>query len=228
LFGTGSKNISREKGTDLYSKRIFFQRRLLATWALIAICCLVFGVKVASADTNDRLSRPGSHLGPSPDSPIFLGVFAQIGGGLDYDMGLPGYGTVLLFRPGAAADFLPFLYRWNSGLCLQIDFQEIAENQDILSGDLIFRKYLQEITDPESPGSFFLGAGIGASRVHLPAGSSGAGNKYWSWLLETGREWPLKQKYVFWVKGQYRHYDFSGFDYSNLTLQVGLGMPLPW
>ncbi len=195
---------------------------------VLVLLGLLAGSSPGIAGSNSRLASPRSHLGPSPDSSVFLGGFGQLGGGFDYEAGLPGYGAILLFRPGAAANFLPFLYSWNTGVGLQIDYQEIDQEQDILSADLVFRKYFQEIEDPSTGGSTFLGLGIGASRVRLPSGLGGAGNKYWSWLAEAGREWPLKTKYLLWVKAQYRHYDFGGANYSNWTLQAGAGIPLPW
>jgi len=183
---------------------------------------------VGEAATNPRLTPPGSHLGPSSDSPIFLAVHGQIGKAFDFDSENFGYGAELVFRPGSAANFLSFLYGWNAGMCWQIDYLKVDERESILSGDCIVRKYLQDIKDPNISGSTFFGVGFGASRVILPDGSSGAKNKYWSLLLETGREWTIKDKYLFWLKAQYRHYDYSGFNYSNWTLQMGAGIPLPW
>lgn len=199
----------------------------MATFALsFFILCLA--ANAGQAATNSRLTPPKSHLGSSADSPVFLAVHGQIGGALEFDSEFAGYGTELLFRPGAAADFLSFLYNWNTGMCWQIDYQNVSPNESILSGDFILRKYIQEMRDPKVKDSFFLGAGFGASRIIPPAGSGSVKNKYWSWVVEAGREWTIKESYLFWLKGQYRHYDYDGFNYSNWTFQMGAGIPLPW
>ena len=200
----------------------------LTALPLLMLMWLIAGTAEVEAATNPRLTPPQSHLGPSADSPIFLGVHGQIGGAFEFESGVPGYGTELIFRPGAAVDFLSFLYNWNAGICMQIDYQMVSENESILSGDFIIRKYLQDMRDSKTKSSAFAGLGMGASKVVLPPGASGAEYKYWSWLAEAGREWTVKEKYLLWLKAQYRHYDRSGYNYSHWTLQVGAGIPLPW
>ena len=176
--------------------------------------------------TNNRLSMPPSQLGGSPDTPIFLGLYGQAGVAFDYDSGLPGGGLFVLFRPGASVNFLDFLYNWNSGLILQADYLPVSDkDQYLLSADIVFRKYFQDMRKPDAKGSTFVGLGFGASKAQLNAKSR---DKYWSWLAEVGREWTVKQKYVFWVKGQYRHYSHGAINYSNMALQLGMGIPLPW
>ncbi len=216
------------KGKTLDSFAKLTTRHVGLTLHFLTLLMLLWGGIEVEAASNPRLTSPASHLGPSADSPIFLAVHGQIGGAFEFDSGVFGYGTELVFRPGAAANFLSFLYNWNAGICLQVDYLNVSDNESILSGDFIVRRYLQPMRDPGNRDSTFFGAGFGASRVILPPGSSGAQNKYWSLLVEAGREWTVKDKYLMWLKAQYRHYDHSGYNYSNWTLQVGAGIPLPW
>ncbi len=181
-----------------------------------------------AAGTNPRLTPPQSHLGPSPDALSFLAAHVAMGSAFEFESGKLGYGLELVFHPGAAANFLSFLYNWNAGLCMQIDYQNVSENESILSGDFIIRKYLQDMRDPKASSAPFMGFGIGASRVGLPPGSAGAKNSYWSAVGELGKEWTVNRKYLFWVKGQVRYYNYSGYNYSNWAVQVGAGIPVPW
>ena len=201
---------------------------MLTALPLLLVIVLMTGAMEAWAATNPRLKMPQSHLGPSADTPIFLAIHGQVGSALEYESGVFGYGADLLFRPGAAVDFLSFLYNWNAGVCMQIDYQNITDSETILSADFIVRKYLEDMRDPKGLSSPFLGLGFGASRVEFPAGISGSSNKYWSLVAEAGLEKTLKEKYLIWIKGQYRYYDHSDVNFSNLVLQVGMGIPLPW
>lgn len=219
---------SSRKGNFLNTHGNFRLQWISAGAALLFTFCLFAGVSDVEASTNPRLKAPKSHLGPTADSPIFLAVHGQVGGAFEFDTNQLGGGCDLVFRPGAASNFLPVLYNWNAGLCMQIDYQKVSEDESILSGDFIIRKYLEDMRDPKNTASTFAGLGFGASRVVLPPGSSGAGNKYWSFLAEVGREWTVRETYLFVIKAQYRHYDYSGYNYSNWAFQVGVGIPLPW
>jgi len=192
------------------------------------ISILLWGTAEAEVGTNSRLTPPQSYLGPSADAHSFLAVHGEIGSAFEFESGKLGYGAELIFRPGSAVNFLSFLYNWNAGLCMQIDYQTVSDNESILSGDFIVRKYLADMRDPKSSAAPFVGLGIGASRVDLPSGSGDAKNSYWSLVGEVGHEWTPAGKYIFWVKGQYRYYNYSGYNYSHWAVQVGVGIPVPW
>ncbi len=182
----------------------------------------------AAAKPNKRLQPPSSFLGPDGKGDIYVGGFLQGGGAFKYDTVHSGYGGQLIFRPSAAADFLPFLYNWNCGGVLQIENQTLGPNMGLLSADGILRRYTDDVRNPENTGSTFVGVGVGATRVDPPAGYRGSSVKYWSVLLEAGREWQVRREYLLWVRAQYRHYNWAGVDYRNWTLQVGAGMPWPF
>ena len=211
-------NLFSIKNADVYLRKAAFMAVVLTVIIGSALSC--------QAAVNERLSNPRSHLGSSNDSPVFLGLYCQIGSAFDYDSGLPGGGAFLLFRPDASVDFMSFLYKWNTGLILQADYIPISSgDRFLLSADLLFRRYFQEMRGDEAPGSTFFGLGLGASKAQLTATTRG---KYWSWIAELGREWTVLDKYAFWVKIQYRHYSFRQIDYSNLTAQLAVALPLPW
>lgn len=195
---------------------------------LMLVLTLLVGTGAQATLDNDRLSVPGSHLGGSPDSPIFVGLFGQVGGTSEYGTGEFGGGATFVFRPGAADRFLPFLYRWNTSFVLQGDYQNIGPEQTLLSADVIFRRYIDDMRAPDAPGSFFWGLGMGASRAELPLGAGTSRIKNWSGLLEVGREWTIQKRYLVWVRGQYRYFEKSGFDYSGWTIQAGAGIPWPF
>jgi hypothetical protein len=178
--------------------------------------------------TSERLEPPRSTLGQPFDAPAFLAVYGQLGGGFKFEQGQLGCGTLLVFRPGQANRFFNFLYDWNSSLVCQIDYQKVAADLRILSGDLIIRRYFQDMRDPATRFAPFLGAGIGASDVVLPPGAGKSRDRYWSGLIEFGQEWNLQGGNLLFVKGQLRYYDHGGYNYSTWSFQVGAGIPVPW
>jgi len=176
---------------------------------------------------NSRLSLPRGVLNQPLDDPLFLVGFLALGGGLDYDQGQLGYGGALLFRPGRASRFLPALYDWRTSLLLQADYQKVSGENRIFSGDLVLRRYLSSLDELQRGASPFVGVGLGASEVELPAGASARFQKGWSYLLEIGQEWTIRQKSLAFVKAQYRHYQNEGYNFSSWSVQTGLGFALP-
>ena len=178
--------------------------------------------------TSKRLESPRATLNQPFDAPIFLGGYGQFGGGFDYDQGQPGYGGIIMFRPGSAANFLPFLYDWNSSLVLQVDYQKVSSTSRILSGDLIIRHYFDDMRDPHTKVSTFVGGGVGGSEVILPPGADKSHDQYWSFLVEFGQEWNYPERCIIFVKGQFRYYNYGGYNFSTWSVQAGFGFPLPW
>ncbi len=203
------------------------EKAFLAGLLILLLGCLLPVPAAAEGMPNRRLQPPGSFLGPAGRTPVFVGGFLQGGHILADGTAYGGYGGMALFHPGAAADFLPFLYRWNCGAVGQIENQRLGPGRGLLSADGIIRYYGQDMRDPESSGSPFVGIGVGATRVQPPKGFVRSA-KYWSLILEAGREWVLTGQYLVWVRTQYRYYRWSGLDYRNLTLQVGVGLPWPF
>ncbi len=183
--------------------------------------------QTSSVPENPRLSLPRGVLNQPLDDPIFLVGFLGLGGGLDYDQGQLGYGGAILFRPGSASRFLAPLYDWRTALLLQADYQKVSGENRIFSGDLVLRRYLDSLDELQVGASPFMGAGLGASEVELPAGAGARFQKGWSFLLEIGQEWTIRQKSLAFVKAQYRHYRNEGYNFSTWSVQAGLGLALP-
>jgi hypothetical protein len=209
--------------------------RSLARWAMVALLGVILAndgsnpaLGQTSRYTSKRLENPRSTLGQPFDSPIFLGAYGQLGGTFDFDQGQPGFGAILLFRPGSAVNFLDFLYDWNSSMVLQADYQKVSSDLRILSGDLIIRRYFNDVRVPGTAVSPFVGAGIGASEVTLPPEAGRTFNIDWSWLVEIGQEWEYRTHYLIFIKGQFRHHSSLGYSYAGWTFQAGGGIPLPW
>lgn len=205
----------------------------------LALVLIIFGsigqVALAQDDRqfsewgrSDRLSNPGSTLGEPFASPIYLGGHVAFGGAFNYDQGNTGYGLELIMRPGAAVKYLSFLFRQNIGLVLQADYMNVDSDRRILSGDFILRKYFADMRYPEGKVSPFLGLGFGASEITLQPPDGTGIDKYWCGVVEGGMEWDISHKYVAYVKGQYRYYNYHGMNYSNWSCMVGAGIPLPW
>jgi hypothetical protein len=177
---------------------------------------------------SDRMSNPGSTLGEPFVAPIYLAAHLAFGGAFQYDQGNTGYGLEFIIRPGSAVKFLDFLYRKNIGVVLQADYMNVDANRRILSGDFILRKYFSNMRYPKGKKSPFVGFGFGGSEILLAPPEGNGIDKYWSWVVEAGQEWTWADKYVVYAKGQYRHYGYHGYDYSNWSVIVGAGITAPW
>lgn len=183
--------------------------------------------QVEEGYTNRRLTPPRGTLNQAVDDPIFLAGYGQMGGGFAFDQGQFGYGGALVFRPGKAAQFLDFMYDWRASLVLQADYQNVSDSNRIFSGDLILRHYTQALETLDKGASRFIGVGFGGSEVELPPGAETRFQKGWSLVFELGQEWTLQYRYLVFVKGQYRRYKHSGYDFSTWSFQAGAGIALP-
>lgn len=181
------------------------------------------------ATTSPRLAPPPSRLQEPFDAPILVGLFMSAGGGTGegQDPLEPGYGGMIVMRPGAV-NFLEFLYRWNLGLVLQVDYQNLSATDDVLSADGILRHYFGDRGRDQTAVRFFLGAGIGATRFTVPGTDGTATNKYFSGVLEIGQDWLVSSKWYFCLKGQYRVQLQPHQHYEAWQVQLGVGAPWPF
>lgn len=185
---------------------------------------LVLATSAAAAE-NSRLALPGSGLEPPFATPVFVLGHASLGFGGVVDGIRPGGGASFVIRPGNAERFLPVLQGWNTSLVLQAEYHRVNDSQRILSGGMLFRRYLGRVDADEHGPVFFAGPGVGASEVQLPGGGD---EKGWEWLAEAGQEWrPRRDRLVFWQL-QYRWYDSHGSDFSHWAVKVGAGLPWPF
>ena len=195
-----------------------------ARWILLVLVLLGGVVPRATATTD----LP-PNLARAPDrGPIFLMGSAAVGGTPGYDTFSPGFGVSILFRPQAAANFLSFLYRWNTGMIMQAEYRPVAAERRLLAADLIFRRYLGNMKDETVGTAYFVGLGIGAAEVTYPVGSRTSSEIWWTYLVEFGSERSPSDHWAFVLKGQWRIYDHHTRDYSSWSVHFGIGIPLPW
>ncbi len=195
-----------------------------ASSALLLLVFLCGSVPWAAAAT-----ELPSNLARAPDrGPIFLMGSAAVGGTPGYDTFSPGFGVSILFRPQAAANFLSFLYRWNTGMIMQAEYRPVAAERRLLAADLIFRRYLANMKDETIGTSYFVGLGIGAAEVTYPVASRTSSEIWWTYLVECGSERSPSDHWTFVLKGQWRIYDHHTRDYSSWSVHFGIGIPLPW
>ncbi len=198
---------------------------------VVGLIMLGYGGHVVSAQDlghNSRLSLPRSHLGLDPNSSAFLVGRIGIGGGFSTANNQFGYGGAVIFHPDYASNFLDFLAAWNTGLVLQVDYQEMYTHYRIRSGDLIFRKYLGTLTPTRTCWNPYVGLGLGMSEISFAAGTERGTSIGWAPLLGIGLEGSFKGRYLVEARGQYRQYKRHGFDYINWSVRIGLGLSLPW
>jgi hypothetical protein len=180
------------------------------------------------APANRRLTPPDSRLNRPEAAPPYICGHLAGGGTFSHDQGQYGYGGSVVFHPVAAADFLDFLYAWNTGLVLQADWLSLGGGGRVLSADLILRRYLAERGDEHTSLRPFVGAGFGASSAWPGDEGSAPGLKYWSLVLEGGQEWELDRRVLLLFKGQVRVLNQDGVDWSTWSVLAGIGLPFPW
>ncbi len=177
---------------------------------------------------NPRLSLPRSQLGFDPASPAYLVGYIGTGGAFSNSNGQFGYGGAVVFHPDLAANFLDFLRSWNTGLVLQVDYQELYTHYRIRSGDFILRHYFGDVGPQGGGRSPYIGAGIGISEITFDGGEERGTEIGWAPLMSLGWETACGGRYLVDLRGQYRQYKRHGHDYIDWTLRLGLGLVLPW
>ncbi len=200
-------------------------------WAVSLLLLLMLMASVVQAqiaENNPRLSMPNSRLNRPYDAPVFITGHLGFGGSFQYGHGQLNYGGSFIFRPGSSANFFDFLQKLNSAMVLQLDYQELAPESRMFSGDLILRRYLAEGGGDGAEVLPFLGLGICATDVIMPAGSGIGNSRYWSWLMEAGQEWYFKPDFVLVGRAQYRHFSYGEAFVSSWTVSVAVGIPVPW
>jgi hypothetical protein len=210
-------------------------------WAGLLLVC---AVNRASAEgilwsALDRPDRP---------DPVYISAGATLGGSPDWDAGTVGFNASILFRPSRAADFITALYHWNTGLVIDGEWRRLAERRDALTADLIFRKYLSDVS-VGGGAALFAGFGGGLALVSFPVVVSSSTTaaedggdpaapvetkysrgeqRWWSTVVELGYESRPSESVVVTVKARWRSYVKRPYDYSSWTVHALVGIPIPW
>ncbi|RKZ17298.1 hypothetical protein DRQ50_05160 [bacterium] len=202
---------------------------------LLSVALMVMGTAGVSygqeslADNSPRLALPRSKVDEPFDAPVLVGLYLAGGGGLETDQGPLelGYGGQIVMRPGTAVSFLDFLYDWNTGLVLQVDYQELSDTDTVLSGDGILRYYFSDRGRNDTEVRLFAGLGVGASSFSVPGTDGKAKENYWSAVVEVGQEWLVEAKWMFFLRAQYRVNLRRHSHWGAVSLQAGAGVPWP-
>jgi len=151
-----------------------------------------------------------------------------VGGSFQFEHGKANYGGSFIFRPGSSANFFDFLSKLNSAMVLRLDYQALDSDSRNLSADLIVRHYFENRGTAETEVLPFLGLGLGASDMNLPAGSGATDSRYWSYLAEAGQEWFFRPNFVVVARIQYRLFNYGDVFVSTWAVSGAVGIPVPW
>ena len=192
------------------------------------LCTLVSVAEAQITENNPRLSMPNSRLHREYEQPVFITGHLGLGGAFQHDQGKLNYGGSFIFRPGSAVNFLDFLYKMNTAMVLQLDVQNIGEDARAFSGDFILRRYFDDRGRDKTEVLPFVGLGLGATDVTLPADEGGGAARYWSFLGEVGQEWFFRPNVVVVARAQYRWFSSGDVFVSTWTVSGAIGIPVPW
>lgn len=196
--------------------------------ALVLGLVMLVGAAWAGAGENPRLALPKSDIDRPFRTPVYVCGHAALAAAGVVDGVQPGGGAAFLFRPENANRFLGFLSGWNTSLVLQAEYHKVGDDLRILSGGMIFRRYLKDFSPPAPFSSWFVGAGVGASEVTLAPEDGGGMETGWEYLGEAGQEFNPRENLVVYWQLQYRSYRYHAHDFSHFSVKVGAGVPWPW
>lgn len=179
------------------------------------------------AEGNPRLALPASQLDQPFETPVFVVGYASLGGDFQKQATDYGYGGALIFRPGHAVNIFSSFLGWDTGMVIQIDYLKVPDGGDIISGDLIMRRYFNDRGDRTRAVNLFLGLGSGVSDIRRPEPGDDAAGEHWSILVEGGQEWHFKDSHLFFLKGQYRWMVNAGRTWRAWSVMAGLGLVWP-
>jgi hypothetical protein len=214
-------------------------RALCAAALLLAAAATVAGAEHRSLDRPDRPQPPLLTCGPT------------VGGAPDWSTLRYGVSGSFLLRPDTAAGIFTPLFYWDTGLVVHGEYRDIAPDRNILTADLLLRRYVGGAPRRGGGAVLFVGAGGGLALVGFPVpvatddgegeGEDGtkqaetappetrrAEERYFSFVAELGYERDLAAGVALIWKGQWRNYIWSSRDYSNWSFHVQLGIPFPW
>jgi len=215
-------------------------RRRRAATTLLAGTLLLLAASTAAAALHHALERPDR---PAPPVITFG---PTVGGSPDWSPFRYGVSGSILFRPDAAASIFNPLFYWNTGLVLHGEYRDIAPDRNILTFDVVLRRYLVDPSRRGRGAGRFAGAGGGVAlagypytvaadedeggetETTTPPDVQRAEDSYYSFLAELGYERDLAGGLVVVWKAQWRSYIWSARDFSNWTVHVQFGVPLPW
>ena len=177
---------------------------------------------------------------PDRPDPTLIAVGPTLGASFSHEHALSwGFAGSILFRPAAASEFLGPLYDWNTGLILEGEWRRLAPKRDLLTADVVLRRYAVDMRDGVIGTSLFVGAGGGLALIGYPVTTAAADatssprvtrgeNLLGSLLFEVGYEHRPATNLVLISKVQWRNAIEKPFDYSHWSIHALVGIPVPW
>jgi len=221
--------------TVITGNRIPFMIRALIVVLLISVLVTAATAQAAYRSSLDR---------PDRARPPLLTVGPTVGGTSDWQPFRFGASASILFHPDTAAHLISALYDWNTALVLQWEYRDIDRGRNLEAADAVLRHYFGDVTRVSREATLFAGFGVGIALIDYPPATPVSGDgeeeisatlksetgedKYYSLMLEFGYERDLSRSMVLLWKMQWRNYVWGGRDYSNYTVHIQLGFPLPW
>ena len=170
---------------------------------------------------------------------IFITLGPTLGASPGYAAFRPGISGSIVFHPASAADFTPSLFYWNTGIVLHGEYRVVDADRNLLTASYVLRRYLGDMRRTPPRIASFVGAGAGVALGRYPAWRAHAEDPdrlvqyeaesyYFSFLAEFGYEFAPAPDLMVAAKVQWRHFTHDPLDYSNWTVHLQVGIPLPW
>lgn len=204
--------------------------RRSATALLLAI--LLAGAASARAgdppSALDRPNRPG---------PAMFSVGPTLGWAPGVNPARWGVAGAVVLPPDAAGDFLGPLRAWNAGLILGAEWRRIDPARTLKSFDVGLRRYLRDPDAGSLGTALFVGLAGGVAVAAFPGAvaaddTTGAAApartaRLGTFLVETGYEHRPRPGLLLTAKIRWRNAILRPEDFSNWSVHLDVGVPLP-
>lgn len=200
--------------------------RILA-WFLLA--AVLAPMPVSAGDPASALARPDR------PGPVMVAVGPTLGWAPGVTPARWGLAGTVVMPPDAAARFVGRLHDWNTALVLGGEWRRIDSDRTLTAFDVGLRRYLG---DPQQGRAvLFAGAAVGIGTADYvtasaPDDTSGAApapatDRLGTFLLETGYELRPSRSVVLSAKVRWRNAVLRPEDFSNWSVHLDVGVPLP-
>lgn len=196
---------------------------------LAAAALLLAAVAVRAGEPPSSLARPDR------PRPAMVCVGPTLGWAPAANPARLGVAGAVVLPPDAAADFLRSLHAWNTALVLGGEWRRLDADRTLASFDVGFRRYLGDRERRRT--LLFVGAAAGIASADYPvaaaagdttgAAAASASERLGTFLLETGYEMRPSPGLLLSAKIRWRNAVLRPEDFSNWSLHLDVGVPLP-
>jgi len=205
------------------------RRRSNMTPMLATVVLLLAAAAVRAGDPPSALARPDR-----PQPPMVC-VGPTLGWAPAANPARWGVAGAVVVPPDAAAAFLRSLHAWNTALVLGGEWRRLDADRTIASFDVGFRRYLGDRDRRRT--LLFVGAAAGVASADYAvavaaddttgAAPAKASERLGTFLVETGYELRPSPGLLLSAKIRWRNALLRPEDFSNWSLHVDVGVPLP-